>query len=183
MTGHLFTEGRLAELLDERLKRAEATVDDLPASKVDGRKKPTQLALADLAVEPPVIRRDNVRMDVVETGAMTVRLRIPFDGDPQMFGLRPSEYSLAPPKAAVREDERELEFVRDFPAGTQSAEITQWASAEADAVEQYLLWQAADVGVHRKELEERITALVEDRRERLREVAALQSELDDVRDV
>jgi hypothetical protein len=183
MAEHLFTERRLDDVLEERLKRAEATVDELPASKLNGRKKPIRRALAELAIESPELRRDDVQMDVIEGPAMTVRLRIPFDGDPQLFNLRPSEYSIAPPEATVRADEHEIEFVRDFPAGTKSSEVAQWAGAAADAVEQYLLWQAADIGLHRRELEERIADLVEERRERLREVAALQSELDDVRDV
>jgi hypothetical protein len=185
MADPLFTEGRLEGVLDERLKRAEAVVDELSPKSLNRKKKAVTNVLAELTVEPPELKRDKAKIDVSEGSPLTAQLHIPYTGDPELFALRPTAYSLAPPEATVRhsEDGGVLEFAREFPADTAADEITAWAGQAAETVEQYLYWQAADIGQHRIRLQERVEELVEDRKNRAESVEELQSELDDVDDV
>jgi hypothetical protein len=185
MADQLFTEGRLEDVLEERLKRAESVVDELPAKSLARKKKAVNKVVAELTIEAPELKRDKAKIDVSEGSPLTAQLHIPYTGDPEMFALRPASYSLAPPDATVRdpEDGGVLEFGREFPDGTSSDDVTAWATQAAETVEQYLYWQAGDIGEHRIRLQERVEELVEDRKSRADSVEELQSELDDVDDV
>jgi hypothetical protein len=185
MADELFTEGRLDEVLDEQLKRAESVVDEMPAKSVRRRKSAVKAVLAELAVEPPAIKRDKAKIDVAEGSPMTARLQIPYSGDPAMFALRPTEYSVAPPEATVRDpdDESVVEFVSNFAVDNPPDVITTWATNAAESLEQYLYWQAADIGAHTIRLRERVEELVNDRKSRLDSVSEVQAELDEVDDV
>ena len=178
----LFTAGRLGDVLEARLTDAEAVVEGLPPKSLNRRKSAAKKAMAELAVQEPTLERGQAKVEVVEGSPMTARVLIPFSGDPAMFALRPTEYSLEPPEATIRDPESggELEFVRAFPVETSADEITAWAGRVADSVEQYLYWQAADIGVHKVKLEARVEALVDDRKSRLEALGDLRSELDDV---
>jgi hypothetical protein len=182
MGDELFSAGRLHDVLEERLSRAQAVVDELPAKSLKRPKAAATKAMVDLAVEVPTLDRGQAKIEVVEGSPMTARLQIPFSGDPTMFTLRPTEYSLEPPEATIRDSESDgvLEFARDFPVETSSDDVTAWAGRAADSVEQYLYWQAADVGSHMAQLEARVAALVNDRRSRLEALGELQAELDDI---
>jgi hypothetical protein len=184
MADQLFTEGRLEDVLDERLKRAESVVDELSAKSL-ARKKAVSKVVSELAVEPPELKRDKAKIEVSEGSPLTAQLQIPYAGDAEMFALRPTAYSLAPPEASVRhsDDGGVLEFTREFPVDTSPDDITAWARQAAETVEQYLYWQAADIGEHRIQLQERVEDLVEDRKNRAEAVEELQSELDTVDDV
>jgi hypothetical protein len=185
MGDELFNEGRLDDVLEKQLERAASVVDGLPAKALSKPKKAVTDAIAELDVDVPTIARDQTKIDVIEGTPMTARVRIPYDGERSMFDLRPTKYSLAPPIASVRDpdDGGCLEFVHDFPVGTSPDEITGWATKIADSVEQYLYWQAEDVGLHRIKLHERVERLVDDRKGRLDAVGELQAELDDVREI
>jgi hypothetical protein len=186
MADQLFTDGRLEEVLDERLKRAESVVEELSAKFLSRKKKAVSKVVAELTLEPPELQRDKAKIEVSEGSPLTAQLQIPYTGSAEMFALRPASYSLAPPEATVRgadEDGGVLEFEREFPVDTSSDDITAWASQSAETVEQYLYWQAADIGEHRIRLQERVEELVEDRKSRAESVEELQSELDNVDDV
>jgi hypothetical protein len=183
MADRLFDEGRLEDVLEERFERADVVVDELPAKALSRRASAVKKALTELVVEVPAISRDKAKIEVAEGDPMSARLRIPYTGDPAMFGLRPSEYSLGPPSGAVSDDDGVLEFARDFELGTPPEEISAWAAKSADSVEQYLYWQAADLGLHRLRLQERVEELVDRRRDRIDSARAVQSGLDDVNDV
>ena len=183
MADRLFDEGRLEDVLEERFGRADVVVDGLSAKALSRRAGAVKTALAELAVEVPAISRDKAKIELAEGDPVSARLRIPYTGDPAMFGLRPSEYSLSPPSGAVSDDDGVLEFARDFELGTPPEEISAWAARSADSVDQYLHWQAADLGLHRLRLQERVEELIDRRRDRIDSVRALQAELDDVKDV
>jgi hypothetical protein len=176
----LFSEGRLADLLGERLDNLDSVVAEMSASSLKQRKQAVKKALEQVDVSVPEIAREKAAIEVGEGDPIAVRLRIPFTGDAAMFALRPTDYSLAPPQGDVDDDEQALCFDRDFDAGTTSDDIAAWAARIADSVEQYLYWQAADVGMHRITLVSRAEALVEERRDRLAGLGELQAELDDV---
>jgi hypothetical protein len=178
MTDRLFDEGRLGDVLDEQIERADVVVDELAATTLRHRDSAVKKAVAELQVEVPAISRSQAKIDVAEGDPMTVRLSIPYTGDPTMFGLRPSEYSLTPPSGSVSDD-GVLELVRDFDLGTPAEEISAWATSSADSVEQYLYWQAADLGLHSVRLQERVEELVDRRRDRVDSVRETQSQLDD----
>jgi hypothetical protein len=179
MSSQLFDEGRLEDVLEERFSRADVVVDDLPAKTLSRRKSAVKEVVAGLAVEVPTINRAKAKIEVGEGDPMRVRLSIPYSGDPAMFSLRPSEYSLNPPSGGVADDDV-LEFVRDFELGTPPEEISAWAAKTADSVEQYLYWQAADLGLHNVRLRERVKELVDQRRDRIDSVREVQAGLDDV---
>jgi hypothetical protein len=182
MGDNLFTAGRLDDLLQERLAGAEAAVEGLPPKTFKRPKTAAKKALAELAVEVPTLDRGQAKIEVIEDSPMTARVLIPFSGDATMFTLRPTEYSLDPPEATILDPEGDgaVEFVRDFPVETSSDEITAWAAQVADSVDQYLYWQAADVGAHKAKLEVRVEALLDDRKSRLDALGELQTELDDI---
>src|SRR4051794_5015037 len=182
MGDELFTDGRLHDALDRQLERAEAVVDELPAETLS-RAKATKKAMAQLAIEVPEINRKKASVEVSEGEPMTARLRLPFSGDAALFSLRPTEYSLEPPRAQVNASDAVLELSREFPVETSSDDVASWATRAADAVEQYLLWQAADIGIHRRALEARVATLVHDRRARLESVSEIQAALDDAGEI
>jgi hypothetical protein len=183
VAGELFSDGRLADVLNEHLDRAASVVEELPATSLKRRKTAVEKAVEQLAIAVPDIKRGKAAIEVGEGHPITVRFRVPYAGDPAMFTLRPTEYSLAPPLGDVESEASSLAFVRDFEVGTTSDDITAWAAKTADSVEQYLYWQAADVGMYQIELAERVEALVQQRRERLSALGDLQAELDEIGDV
>jgi hypothetical protein len=180
MSDALFTESKLGDVLEERLDQAGAVVDALSPKSLSRPKRAVKKAVGELSVDVPELQRDNAKVDVTEGDPMTAALRLPFTGDAAMFSRRPSEYSIDPPQARVDESGSVLEFAAEFPIGTSADDISAWASTCADSVDRYLLWQAADVGMHRTELRERVAALVAERQTRVEAVDDVQSELDDV---
>jgi hypothetical protein len=93
-----------------------------------------------------------------------VVVRIPFSGDAGIFQLRPSSYTLNPPRGTVRGSEltQTIEYPHDRPADIAAA-----ARGLANSVGTYLRSAAADIEVFNQSLEAQARGVVETRRQRI----------------
>jgi hypothetical protein len=93
-----------------------------------------------------------------------VSIRIPFDGDRELFFYRPSHYDFNPPSAAVYDDHLGIEIVR---AGL-TAEIVQARLKETrGAIEKYLQTIRADVQKFHEQLPVAILGTIQERKQRI----------------
>jgi hypothetical protein len=93
-----------------------------------------------------------------------VTVRIPFTGDPEIFELQPSAYTLNPPRGAVRGNEltQTIEYPHDRPADIAGA-----ARALANSVATYLRSAHGDIATFNAGLEAQARGAIETRRQRI----------------
>jgi hypothetical protein len=145
-------------------------------------------ALADsYAVEVPALRRDDWYMDepraikvdvswdhfrraipdpsrpVYVPGYRAV-VHVPFDGDANVFTLRPNTYTTVLPHALIRSGEViiEIEYPQDTPV-----DIEPQATGELDRIEQWLGFARQDAEVFRSRLAQEARSRIADRRQRI----------------
>ncbi len=138
-------------------------------------------------VEPIELRENEISTDQTETtldtrripdgrfmygdhqpqiAASAVSFFVPFDGDPQLFKLRPNSFTLSPPRAAIREREREmvLTFTTHAP---DAVRIKQEFNNQLGQVKNYLMAQRSQVDAFNKGLPGTARACIDTRRQRL----------------
>jgi hypothetical protein len=93
-----------------------------------------------------------------------VTVRIPFTGDPEIFELQPSTYTLNPPRGAVRGNEltQTVEYPHDRPADIAGA-----ARGLANSVATYLRSAHGDIATINAGLEAQARGAIETRRKRI----------------
>jgi hypothetical protein len=104
-----------------------------------------------------------------------VRVSVPFEGESDLFALRPTSFTLNPPRASIEGHELVKTFA--FPTDTERPDIKAEMEHLLNTVEQWIGRSAAAVRQHNAELEELARATIQTRRER---VLADHAHLDDL---
>ena len=178
----LFSRGEL----DQALRSTEAAL----IKEVDGWDADQLLAqpeheiaafLADKhSVRPPVLRRDDMYADEpkdgkrlisdrlydedVEISVSSLRVHVPFDGEEVFFSLRPSRYTLNPPRAHVGSNELVFEFEDRELNGEQ---IASSLDRELASIEGYLGASTEMATRHNGSVLETALSAIRRRKERL----------------
>ena len=193
----LFHRFELRAALRERDTKLTQSVATVSASEILSR-PPDHLAeeLCDtFRIDPPVLRESDIQASQEETQVdvshdarrfildrsgpfhvpgTTVSFHVPFDGDPELFGARPSSFTSSPPHADVRDGELVFSFEGvDHDAEAVKAEFER----ELAAVRQYLSWLLNDVVPFNESLRANAKERIERRRQKLLKDQGMVSQL------
>jgi len=185
----LFWGGLLRDYLEARLRDMIEEIEATPEEHVLQTGIDTWAdALADsYAVEVPALRREDWYMDEPRAIKVDVSwdhfrraisdprrpayvpgyravVHVPFDGDPNVFSLRPNTYTTVLPHALIRSGELiiEIEYPQDTPA-----DIEAQATGELNRIEQWLGYARQDAQMFRTRLAQEARARIADRRQRI----------------
>lgn len=131
-----------------------------------------------------LIDPDEVTQSFREFGEVGTRrvtrltLVVPFDGDPEIFKLKPSSSTWNPPHAQVSGTElRVFAYPPGRTAGLDAIAVRADFDAKVDAIGRYLAWSRHDIDAHQRVLGEEIPRMVADRRTKLLADRELQASL------
>ena len=103
-----------------------------------------------------------------------VSFHVPFDGNPDLFGARPSRFTLNPPRAEVRDGEWVFSYKRlDRDAQAVKAQL----EGELASTREWLSWIQNDISSFNESLRAKAKQRIERRRERLVEDQGTVSQL------
>lgn len=91
-------------------------------------------------------------------------VRVPFDGDPELFYSQPNTMSSSPPRALIEKNEVVLRYESPSDAPRDVRPLIKKTLAE---IEQYLGWQRSLIEAHNNSLSEVAEQAIQQRRERL----------------
>ncbi len=183
----LFRRFELRAALEDRDNKLTRSVESVSAPEILSR-APEHLAeelCETFRIDPPVIRESDIQASQEEAQVdvsqdpqrfildrsgpfhlpgTRVSFHVPFDGDPELFGARPSSFTLSPPRADVRDGELVFSYQRvDHDAQAVKAEFQR----ELAQVRQYLSWVQNDVASFNESLRAEAMQRIERRREKL----------------
>jgi hypothetical protein len=178
--GYLFANGELQDWLRARLREARKAAQAIPPDRVLGIPEPDLVReLVDrYSVNPPRLNLDqryspgahDIRVSrailghsrLVYVPGTRVEVRVPFDGDPELFHLRPSKYT-APPRGRV--EGQELVVWHEAAADSLDQEqVKAQLDRELDLIQKYLGWVSADCTNFNDDLQREIEQAVKQRR-------------------
>lgn len=93
-----------------------------------------------------------------------IEVRVPFDGDPELFYASANTWSSNPPRAAIDKQELVLRF--DSPAD-QPRDVRPLVDSSLNDIEQHLGWQRSMIDAHNANLPNLAKQAIQQRRERL----------------
>lgn len=93
-----------------------------------------------------------------------VEVRVPFDGDPELFYAQPNTSTLNPPRALIEKNELVLRYESPSDAPLDFRPMIDRTLAD---IEQYLGWQCTMIDAHNNGLPEIAENVIQQRRERL----------------
>jgi hypothetical protein len=129
-------------------------------------------------IEVPVLHREQALLDEpretfmemndygrqIRVAATLVALTVPFEGDKDMFFIRPSTFDTAPPRAAVNDSAIVLQLtVRN----SEEDQVKNTLNRTIDDIERYLGWQRSTMDGFNTNLAGQAKQAIEARRERL----------------
>lgn len=189
--GYLFSKFRLHDQLQTHITAMEREITSLDPNRL------LNTAPADLAaylkqkygMEPIQLRRDewhaveketkvDVRHDGLRRGifdqsqpvlvpGQRIDVRIPFDGDANLFLAQGNTYSTNPPRASV--DGSELVITFEFPSDSPPGDLRGSVDQTLNNIEQYLRWGREVLDPWNQRLEGVALAAIEERRARILE--------------
>lgn len=187
--GYLFSDLDLHAGMETQRKEIPREVNGLDANQV------LNTAPEDLIkyfvdkhwIQPPTLRRDEWVAESKEAQATVtdygqsvtipitrVEVEIPFDGERDLFRARPSQYSLNPPRAEIRQCSLVLSYeIRHGSQGDVRSQVDQ----DLNEVEKYLDRLRSDVEVHNKALHRLAEEAIRHRRERILETQGIVASL------
>ncbi|MFE2520404.1 hypothetical protein ACFXG9_34820 [Streptomyces mirabilis] len=140
-------------------------------------------------VDPLVLDRDGITADPVKEGFVTVRdfdeevrirqtvvtVSVPFTGDPDLFQLRPSSFTLSAPSAEVQGSELKLQWVG--PENHDPQQVRANLDQQLGEIQKWVDWSTAQVKAHNEAAAQRIAAEVQARKGRVLSNRNLQASL------
>jgi hypothetical protein len=96
-------------------------------------------------------------------------IAVPFDGEEDVFKLRPSQFGLSTPAAEIRKGELRLSWASDqgTRADVDSEKVRRYFDGQLDRIEQLLGWARADVERYNRDLRVQVRSAVAERRAKL----------------
>lgn len=186
----LFADGDLHEWLQARLRRAVEEASSIPAERVLG--VPEADLLAELVeryrVDPPTLHVDrrytlgaqDIPIDVSKDPSRDIRdrsrpcyvsgtrveVRIPFEGDAELFRLRPSTFTTVFPLGRV--EGQELVVWHEAPADSLDPQrFEQEIDRNIQLIQNYLQWAEKDCVGFNRELEQQLEGAIRRRKEKV----------------
>lgn len=139
--------------------------------------------LAEYSVECPVLHRDRIESLGTYEDSVTARdmfsyetfqhrvtkfaIAVPFDGEEDVFKLRPTQCGLSTPSAEVKKGELRLAWTQDPQALHDAAALRRHFDGQLDRIEQHLGWARIDVDRHNAAVRTVITSTVAERKAKL----------------
>ena len=129
-------------------------------------------------IEVPTLHRDQALLDEpretyqevndygrqIRIPSTLIKLTVPFDGEKDMFYVRPSTFDTAPPRAAVTSDGVVLELVI---RSSEQDQVKNTLNRALDDIERYLGWQRPTIEAFNANLAGQARQAIEARRARL----------------
>lgn len=187
----LFASGTLRDWLEEaRLRQALAAVEAIPPDEVLARPESdfVQELVSRYRVNPPRLHlakrytpgAQDVKVDVSQdpfraildrsrpfyVPGTRVEIRVPFDGDPELFRLRPSSFTTIFPRGRV--EGQELVIWHEAPTDTLNAEqFKSQLEDQLQSIQRYLEWVVQDCSSFNEELERAVQQAVQRRKQKI----------------
>jgi hypothetical protein len=176
--------GKTAQAVAQRLHNWNADellntpVDDVVEQLVDmGSVECPNLLLDDaFMLEPTEVDQQYRDWGEVRTRRVTrFVLVVPFEGEKNVFELRPDQFTNMPPQV-LRLQAHEIRLVIDNPMNDPAA-IKGAFDAQIATIEQYLGWSRWQIELHNRGLRDRVPGMVASRRDQLLATRNLQAEI------
>jgi hypothetical protein len=176
----LFFKADISAVVDARLRSATGEIQQIDPDRLLNTPVDDLVAYVSekYGMEVPVLRRDQAVLDepqetVVEINdygrqirvpATLLTLTVPFDGEREMFFVRPSTFDLGPPRAAVTNDSLVLRLtVRN----SEQDRVKDTLNGALNDIERYLGWQMSAIEGLNSNLPTQARQTIEARKERL----------------
>jgi hypothetical protein len=177
----LFHRADISALRDGRLRQLEAaisaiepnrllnsSVEDLVTYFAESFKLDTPRLRRDDAVveqrEAQVQLRDVFESRTIETTGTLVELTIPFDGDGEMFSVRPNTWSSTPPRAELTAEGLVLQIAgRELRPDQVKSEFDR----QLKSIDQYLAWLRLDTDAFNTSIPRIARSQIEQRRKKI----------------
>lgn len=181
----LFSSGDLQLTLQGQQQRARQAVLDWDPDQLlaTAEADVIEYLMAEYSVECPVLHRDRIESLGSYEDTMTARdaftyetfehrvtkfaIAVPFDGEEDVFKLRPSQSGLSTPSAEVKKSELRLVWTEDPQALPDAAALRRHFDGQLDRIEQHLSWARIDVDRHNAAVRAVITSTVTERKAKL----------------
>lgn len=177
----LFSTARLEGSLDQHRAKALETIRRIAADRI--LSTPVEDLVDELSGEyvvnpiellhdqrsTPGVRDTPVLVEgfdrMIEVDGSRVEMHVPFDGDKELFGMQPSQFSINPPRVEVRG----TILVAAYEGRSPLAAAAAGASLERQIsdVEQWLGWQRASIEAFNAGLRDLLRRAIEARREKV----------------
>jgi hypothetical protein len=96
-----------------------------------------------------------------------IMIVVPFDGEEDVFKLRPSQYGLSTPTAQVQKGELRLTWTGDQGTSAEPAAVRRYFDGQLDRIEQLLGWARTDLDRHNAGLRALVSSAVAERKAKL----------------
>jgi hypothetical protein len=132
-------------------------------------------------IEVPTLRRDDALLDEpretyqaindygrqIRIPSTLIRLTVPFDGEQNMFYVRPSTFDMAPPRATVTSNGVVLELIV---RNSEQDQVKNTLNQALNDIERYLGWQCPAIDGFNTNLADQARQAIEARRTRLLQI-------------
>lgn len=191
------------DMLKNRRRRAQAAVDDLTAAQMNAATDAEIVisVVSRFQIQPLAIDVDKVDADHIESEmdvsqhrdrvvldpsrpcmikANTITLRIPFTGEPDLFTVRPSTYTLNPPRGRVQRTGDQcghvlLSMTRPLDEGVEW--FNRWIQDQVASIKEYAAASRKDVARFNADLKRQMEEAVARRRAELQQQGQLLANL------
>ena len=202
MSSHLFNRGRLSDLIAAYPRMMQDEVDGWDRNKVLAASESDLIdyLVQKYTLDAPTLRQreewdsaaDEVKVDVshdfrrvpfadgrrIFVPGHRVTVRVPFEGDPDLFDYKPSTYNFNPPRADVSKDESTLILAFTVPQDdADAAKIGEEIESEVANIRNYLGWIRSDCASWNSGLLDEADRYLKARKRRLLDQAELLSQL------
>lgn len=188
-----YEKGDLSDALRHQEERLRAYVADLSADRMNGASNDDLVAhiVDKFRIEPLTLHEDRVYAEHAEdevdvsrefnrairdrsrpcmVKANRITVHVPFTGDPNLIGFRPSSYSMSPPRGRVVRDGElggEIVMSLSLPADQGEKEFNRWMDGELNGVRSLAAVARRDVDSFNSRLEQQSRSAVASRRQQL----------------
>lgn len=183
----LFSRIDFFSLSIDRLERAKTRAREIPESalKVQTNDELVATLVEEFSLRPPLIKwaeasvsRSEAQVDLMYTPntmayferrshmapGERVRVSVPYEGDSEMFKVRPSTYTLNPPRAEVGRSTLNFDYVGQQ---VDVERAKQEYEAAKGGVSSYLATMTSDCGRHNQQIAPSVRTIIEEKRSRM----------------
>jgi hypothetical protein len=176
----LFYKADINAVADAQLRKATNEIQQVDPDRLLNTPVDDLIAyiMTKYRIEVPVLHREQAALDEpqetfvevndygrqIRIPATLVILTVPFDGEREMFFVRPSTYDTAPPRAAI---DGNTVVLRLTIRNSEQDQVKQTLNSVLDDIERYLGWQRSTIDGFNTNIPGQARLIIEGRRERL----------------